>query len=120
MTETLCTSGAVKLKAGENAKELTADQYTELINQAEGFISVAGRYDFVTNYGGISEIGKELLKDTASSHAAISVINHDMSGFTSRVESQVMLDINYSKIVDNITFLRDDKFKQFIIKGEVE
>jgi hypothetical protein len=114
MTETLCTSGAVKLKAGANAPTLTAAEYTDLINKAEAFACCVSRYDWVTNYGGLSDIAKNLLQDLASSHAAISVINNDMSGFTSRTESQVMLDVNYSKVVDAVNLIKDDKFKTFL------
>ena len=119
MTETLCDSGAVKIKAGANAATLTASQYTDIINRAEGFVCAAARYDFITNYANISNIGKNFLKDVTSSKAAIEVINYDMSGFTSRTEAQVMLDINYSILVDGINLLRDEKFRSFIISGEV-
>lgn len=117
---TLCTSGAVKLKAGANAATLTEAQYDIFIEQAEGFICSSARYDFVNNYSSISNIGKKFLEDAASSHAAISVINYDMSGFTSRMEAQTMLDVNYAKLVDCVNLLRDEKFKAFVIKGEVE
>jgi hypothetical protein len=120
MTETLCTSGAVKLKAGANAPTLTAAQYTDLINKAEAHCAAHARYDWVANYASISDPAKDFLQDLASSHAALSVINNDMSGFTSRTESQVMLDVNYSKVVDNTNLIRDDKFRKFLIKGEVE
>jgi hypothetical protein len=119
MVETLTDSGAVKIKAGTNASILTAAQYEAAINRAEGFVCGQARYDFVTNYAGISDIGKELLDDVTSSKAAIEVINYDMSGFSSRTEAQVMLDVNYSNVVDNINLLRDDKYKEFVIKGVV-
>jgi hypothetical protein len=114
MTETLCTSGAVKLKAGANAPTLSAAQYTDLINKAEAFACCVSRYDWVTNYAGLSDSAKNILQDLASSHAAIAVINNDMSGFTSRTEAQVMLDVNYSKVVDIINLIKDDKFKTFL------
>ena len=118
MTTTLCLSGAVILKAGANAVVLTDDNYTSLINEAEGFISAQSRYDWVTNYASVSAIGKTLLADLASNHAAIAVIENDMSGFTSRLEPQVMIDVLYSKLVDGINLLRDDKFRSFVIKGD--
>jgi hypothetical protein len=120
MTETLCTSGAVKLKAGANAPTLTAAQYTDLINKAEAFAAVQARYDWVTNYAALPDLAKNFLQDLTSSHAAIAVINNDMSGFTSRMEAQTMLDVNYSKVVDNTNMLRDDKFKTFLVKGSVD
>ena len=118
MTETLCVKEDVQLKAGVNAKTLTDAEYTNLINQAEGVISTNARYDYVANHASISDIGKEFLKDIASSHAAFFVINNDMSGFFSRTEAQVMLDINYNKAVEGINLLRDEKFRVFVKDGE--
>lgn len=120
MTTTLCSSGAVQVKAGSNATTLTDDQYTELINQAEGFVCTSGRYDFVSNYASISSMGLYILEDACSCHAAIAAINYDMSPFTSRTEAQVMLDVNYSRLAEDVNLIRDEKFRQFIIKGEVE
>jgi hypothetical protein len=119
MTETLCTSGAVKIKAGTNSPTLTAGEYTDLINLAEGFFSVNSRYDWVSNYAGLSDRGKKILQDGVSSYAAMFVINKDMSGFTSKEEAQTMLDINWSIVAEIIKLVRDDKFKEFIIKGSV-
>lgn len=121
MTETLCNSGAVKLKAGANVSTaLTAENYTTLINQAESFIAVNSQYDWVTNYGNIDANTKAVLEEAASSHAAIGAINYDMSGYTSRTEAQTMVDINYNKVVDCLNLLRDNKFVTFTINGDKE
>lgn len=120
MTETLCDSGAVKLGAGSNVSTgITGAMYTSLINQAEGFVSSSSRYDYVTNYASVSTIGKTLLKEAAASYAAIGAINYDMSGYTSRTEAQTMLDVNWSKVVECINLLRDDKFRNFVLTGSV-
>jgi hypothetical protein len=119
MTETLCDSGAVKIKAGALAATFTAAQYTDAINKAEGFVSTQARYDYVTNYASVSTIGKEFLKDVTSSKAAMELINNNQSGYTSRTESQVTLDVNYSNVVDCVNLLRDDKFREFVLKGSV-
>lgn len=119
MTETLCSSGAVKLKAGLNAPTLTSAQYTQLINQAEGFVVSSSRYDWVLNYASVSTIGKTLLEDAVSSYAAINAVGYDMSGFTSREEAQILLDVNWSKVVECVNLLRDEKFKTFVFKGVV-
>ena len=102
------------LEAGTNATLLTSAQYTSLINQAEAFICVAARTDYVTSFDSLSAGKKELLTDAASSHAAISVINNDMSGFTSREEAQVMIDVNWAKVVECINLLRDETFRSFL------
>ena len=53
MSETMCDSGAVKLKAGANASTaLTAANYTQLINQAESFINMWTRTNFTDDYAG--------------------------------------------------------------------
>lgn len=120
MAETLCDSAAVKLKAGANVSaSLTATQYTQLINQAEAFLSVNGKYDFVDNYSSVDTNMKLFLNDAASSYAALGAINYDMSGYTSRTEAQVMLDVNYSKVVEAVNLLRDAKYQNFVITGEL-
>lgn len=120
MTETLCDSGAVKLKAGVNVStSITAAQYTQLINEAEGFLSTQAKYDFVTNYSSVSTIGKTALQDGCSSYAALGAINYDMSGFTSRTEAQTMLDVNWSKVVEVVNLIKDDKYKSFVVSGVV-
>jgi hypothetical protein len=120
MAETLCNSGAVKLYAGKNAPTLTVAQYETLIKKAEGFVSASSRKDWVTDYASVSDIGKELLQEATAAWAAISTINYDMSGFTSRMEAQTMLDVLWSKVVECINLLRDDKFRTFVIKGGVD
>lgn len=123
MTEagTLCNNADVLKKAGLNANLSGASEiYTNVyIKEAEGFICASARYDFVTNYSGCSVIGREFLRDVASSLSALKVINYDMGGYTSRTESQTMLDINYSAVVEGINLLRDDKYRDFIINGVV-
>jgi hypothetical protein len=118
---TLCTNANVELKSGLNANSTAdAEAATNVyIKEAEGFICASARYDFVTNYATVSTIGKEFLRDVASSLAAIKVINYDMGGFTSRTEAQTMLDINYAVVVEGINLLRDDKYRDFIKSGVV-
>lgn len=119
---TLCIRADVLKKAGANANATaTAEASTNvLIKQAEGFICGQSRYDWVTNYATISTIGKEFLRDICSSLAAVHAINYDMSGFTSRTEAQVMLDVNYSLVVEGINLLREDKFRKFVISGSTD
>lgn len=116
---TLCTNADVVKKAGLNANSTaSAEAYTNVfILQAEAFFSVNAKYDFVANYASLPTNMKEFLRDGVSSYAAIMVINYDMSGYTSRVEAQVMLDLNWSIVVEVINLLRDDKFRTFVQKG---
>ena len=100
MTETFCTSGAVKLKAGANRPTddtvLTGDNYTTLINQAEAVINNMVQQqgvDLVTSYASLGTNVKKILEDAASSWAAMSVIAYNMDDYTSMTEAQTMLDV---------------------------
>ena len=115
MTETLCTSGAVKLKAGANVSTaITGDNYTDLINQAESYIVCLTRTDYVSTYSGLTASKKKILEDAASSHAAISAINYDMSNFTSRQEALIMINILWAKIDQCIKLLNDDNTRGYL------
>lgn len=115
MTETLCDSGAVKLKAGYGVSpNITATQYTQMINQAEASICAETRTDVVAGYSGYDATKKKILEDAASSKAAINAINYDMSGYTSRVEAQTMLDVNSDNYFYAIKLLQDSATKSFI------
>jgi hypothetical protein len=108
MVETLCDSGAVKLKAGANYSiGISGAQFTQLINQAESTINMITRVNWTDNYAALNVDVAKVLEDAASSHAAIGIINHDMSGYTSRAEAQTMLDVNYSRFSDAIRWLKE-------------
>lgn len=122
MTEagTLCINADVVKKAGVNANSTAVSEaYTNVyIKMAEGKICLDTRYDWVTNYAGVSAIGKEILRDATASYSAIDVINDDMSGYTSRQEALIMVNIlwaRYKEIVNQIT--KDNKYKDFILNG---
>lgn len=114
MTETLCDSGAVKLKAGLNASSLTATQYTQLINQAEGYINTQSRYNWVDAYSGLNVDVKQLLEDCASSYAAINAIAYDMTDYNSISEAQTLMDVNWAKAQNILEKLKDEKFRTFV------
>lgn len=98
MTSTFCTSGAVKLRAGVNRPTddtvLTISDYDTYINQAEQHINMEAKSDLIDDFGNLDANIKEILELAASSHAAMSVISHDPSGYNSLAEAQTLLDVN--------------------------
>lgn len=93
MTETLCTSGSVKLAAGANvSSSITAANYTEFINQAEGDLVVDTRVNWVSNYSGLSADFKKALEGACAAKAAIKAIRYDMSGYTTVGEAVTMIN----------------------------
>lgn len=118
---TLAVREDVLKYAGANANSTyTAEAYTNIyIKMAEGVICLETRYDWVTNYASISTIGKEALTDAVAAYAAIKVIEADMSGYTSRQEALIMINILWAKYREVVSLLlKDDKYKEFILSGE--
>lgn len=113
----MCDSGAVKLKAGANvSSSITAAQYTQLINQAEAFINVETKKDYLADWSSIDADNKLLLEEIASCHAATGAINYDMSGYTSRQEALQMVNILWARMIEAIRLLKD-KDRQAVIES---
>lgn len=77
MTETLCDSSHVKLKAGADHTALTAAQYTALINEAEGQIIADTGVNWIDVYSGMNTDFKQIIQGAVSSYAANGVIMND-------------------------------------------
>lgn len=117
---TLCTNANVQYEAGANASATSkVEAYTNVyILKAEGKICLDTRYDWVTNYASVSTIGKEILREAVSCYAAIAVINYDMSGFTTRQEAVIMINILWARYIDIVKrIVGDNKYKDFILTG---
>ena len=117
---TLCINADVVLKAGTNvnATAIIEASTNNYIKQAEGFVCLNSEYDWVTNYASVSTIGKEELRNITSSLAAFYAINYDQSGFSSRTEAQVMLDVCWQNVVEGINLINQDNYKTFVLEGE--
>ena len=76
MASVLAIDADVLKLAGSGANATAAGAtYTQVyLLQAEGMVCLETRYDWVTNVGSISAIGKEALRIAVASLAAISVI----------------------------------------------
>lgn len=117
---TLAINDNILKEAGANHNTTySAEAYTNVyIKKAEGKICLDTRYDWVTNYASVSTIGKEALREAVSCYSAIIVIQQDMSGFTSRQEALIMINILWARYVDIVKRLVDDnKYKEFILSG---
>lgn len=98
--QTLATSGAALIKAGTKVSTdfKTPNAASELkwdivIQEAEGFIMTASREDWVANYAKLDSKIKLILEDFVSNWAAIEAIKYDMSGYTSRIEAEDIINV---------------------------
>jgi hypothetical protein len=113
---TFCTTAEVERKAGANVSATSkAEAYTnQYVKEAEGVICAVARYDFVTNYASLTTIAKELLRQVASDLAAMYAIQYDMSGFTSRIEAEDMINILRDSALRGLSLLRDQKLETWM------
>ena len=115
-TGIFATTAEVARKAGANASATSvAEAYVnDYMTQAESFINVMCRYNFSDAYAGLNADVKGLLKEAASNLAAIYVIQYDMSGFTSRIEAEDMINVLRDAFLRAISLLRDKKAQEFM------
>jgi hypothetical protein len=110
-TATFCLSGAIAIKAGAN---VDTGGYTEANRniaayQAEGLINVLTRHNWTDAYSGLNQDVKAILEEAAACWAAIDFISYDMSGYTSRTEAELMINVNWAKFWKLIEILKDQK-----------
>ena len=115
-TGIFCTTATAALKAGANANATAVAEaaMNVFVREAESFINCAIRYNFSDTYASLNADVKYILEDAASSYAAIKAIQYDMSGFTSRTEAQVMLDVNWAVLRECIKLLEKKETTDFI------
>lgn len=112
MTETLCNSGSVKIKAGENYDtDLTAANFTTFINQAEGLLSGYARADLVALFSGLGSTWQNLLEDGASSKAAFEVIKYNPGALGNIQKATNMMNLNWAIFAEVKRLLEDDKVR---------
>jgi len=115
-TGIFATTAEVARKAGANASATSvAEAYVnDFMTQAESVINAMVRYNFSDNYSSLNVDTRGILKEVASNLAAIYVIQYDMSGFTSRIEAEDMINILRDAALRGLSVLRDKKVTDFI------
>ena len=115
-TGIFATTAEVERKAGANASATsTAEAYVnDYMTQAESLINVMVRFNFSDVYSTLNVDVKGILKEVASNIAAIYVIQYDMSGYTSRIEAEDMINVLRDAALRGLSLLRDKKAKEFI------
>jgi hypothetical protein len=84
------------------------------IADAESLINCVCRFNFSDTFAAENVDVKYLLREVASNIAAIYAITYDMSGFTSRVEAEDMINVLRDAALRGLAILRDKKVVEFI------
>jgi len=110
------TTAEVARKAGANASATSvAEAYVnQYIAEAESEINVFTRFNWSDAYATLNVDLRDILKACASNLAAIMVIQFDMSGFTSRVEAEDMINVLRDAALRQLSILRDKKNQLFL------
>lgn len=106
---TFTTNAEVLRKVGANASSTSsAEDYTnQFIREAESYINIASRKNWTDAYSELNDDVKYILKEAASNLAAIYVIQYDMSGYSSRIEAEDMINILFARFVQCMDILTD-------------
>jgi len=117
MASIFATTAEVERKAGAkcSATSKAAAYVDDYMTQVESFINVVTRYNWSDAYVGLNADVKGILKEVASNLAAIYVIQYDMSGFTSRVEAEDMINVLRDAALRGLALLRDKKTQDFMV-----
>jgi len=115
-TGIFATTTEVQRKAGANASATSkAEAYVnDYMTQAESLINSMTRHNWSDEYATLNADVKGVLKEVASNIAAIYVIMYDMSGFTSRIEAEDMINILRDGALRGLSVLRDKKTQTFL------
>ena len=110
MTETLCTSGAVKHRAGANASATITTSggwITELINQSEGEISLMIPANVVGGFSGYPTYTQSFLQKACAVRSAMAVISYDTTGYLNTPEGAFMVNVLWAEWNDIKNELKD-------------
>mgnify|MGYP003675767319 CR=1 FL=1 len=115
-TGIFATTAEVQRKAGANASSVSnVEAYiNDFMTQAESLINSTTRFNWSDDYTGLNVDVKAILKQAASSWAAVMVIRYDMSGFTSRQEALVMINSLIYEYTTCVAQLKDIKVQDFM------
>ena len=108
----------ILLRVGTNASATVkaAGWFDTIILDVEAIINCICRYDYSTADAAtaLNATVRGILIDTGACLAAIEGINWDMSGFSSRIEAEDMINILRDRAMSNLSVLRDKKVQDFI------
>ncbi len=106
----------IQAKAGTNANATSkATAATDVyVLEIESLVNCLTRRNWSDDFSGLNDDVKDILKMITSNMCAIIVIQWDMSGFTSRIEAEDMINVLRDQYLLGLSVLRDKKTETFI------
>lgn len=81
----------------------------------EAFLCALVKYDIVTNWAALSAIYKLMFSEYACRAIAMEAIKYDMSGFTSTVEAEDMINIQIYRMQQIEKKLEESSIQDFMV-----
>jgi hypothetical protein len=114
-TGIMTTEAEIDQKTGANVSASYTDTMkTAAVLQAESMVNCIARVNYSDTYSSLNADVKGLLNDIVSSFVAIQAISYDMSGYTSRIEAEDMINVLRDGMLRGLSILRDQKVVTFI------
>ncbi len=106
----------IQAKAGTNANTTAkATAATDVyVLEVESMVNVLTRFNWSDKFSSLNVDVKDILKEITSNLCAIYVIQWDMSGFTSRIEAEDMINILRDAALRDLSIIRDKKNQDFM------
>ena len=106
----------IQAKAGTNANATAkATAATDVyVLEVEALVNVLTRLYWSDAYAGLNVDYQQILKMVTTNICAIYVIQWDMSGFTSRIEAEDMINILRDQALQGLSILRDKNQQDFM------
>jgi len=108
-------SGSAVILAGKNvATGMPESTWTSWISGSESFVNLVSRYNWSDAFATLNDDVRYVIADTVARDVAIKAINYDMSGYTTRIEAEDMVNILRDGLLRNVSLLRGQKEVTFI------
>ena len=101
----------IAAKAGINANStsVSTTETDKYVLQVEASVNILTRVNWSDIYSTLDDDLKQILLEITSNLCAIYVIINDMSGFTSRIEAEDMINVLRDAALRDLSIIRDVK-----------
>ena len=106
-----------KAGTGANSTAVNTTATDVYVLEVEAMVNVLTRHNWSDDFSGLNDDVKNILKLVTSNICAIIVIQWDMSGYTSRVEAEDMINVLRDQYLLGLSILRDKKNQEFILQA---
>jgi len=114
-TGIFATSDEILVKAGENYDtDITEARINALCLQVESTINCITRRNWSDDYAGLNADVKGILSEIASNLVAIYIIAFNMSGYTSRIYAESMINVLRDAALRGLAVLKNKNVETFI------